>query len=457
MKTVEAAIWGVPLLLLLIGVGVFLTITLKGVQFRYFFQAFRLIGVKEKKTEGASGDISPFQSLMTAMASAVGTGSIVGVSTAIMTGGLGSVFWLWVTALVTMAIKYAEALLAVKYRITDKRGEMSGGPMYYIERGLGWKWMAYLFAGFAAIAAIGTGNLVQANAIADSISNVFHIDPLTCGLVVASITGIILLRGIKNIGFVSAVLVPIMAVFYILAGIAVLCVFRNELPGAMALILSSAFSGQAACGGFLGATVMMGMQWGVSRSVCSSEAGLGISSIAAAAARTTSSGRQAMMSMTATVLSTAVICTITALVIAVTQVMGTVDETGQVINGASLAINAFNSAVIGGQYIVTFGLILFAYTTIIAWAYYGEKCCEYVFGEKSVIPYRIIYTVLIVPGAILALDLVWSFSNIMNALMVIPNVIAILGLSGVIQKETQEFLAEEMHKGLPALAVGESS
>ncbi|MDB6081792.1 MAG: dagA [Chlamydiia bacterium] len=457
MQTIETAIWGVPLLLLLIGVGVFLTCLLRGVQFRYLFKAFRFIKSKDEGKE-IQGDISPFQSLMTAMASAVGTGSIVGVSTAIMTGGLGSIFWMWITTLVSMSIKYAEALLAVKYRITDKRGEMSGGPMYYIEKGLGWKWLAVLFSVFAAIAAIGTGNLVQVNSIAEAVGNVFHVDPLVTGIVLAVITAVVLLKGIKSIGFVSSVLVPVMATFYIIAGCIVLFAFSHKLPYAISLIISSAFTGQAACGGFLGATVMLGMQSGVSRSVLSSEAGLGISSIAAAAARTTSSGRQALLSMTATLLSTAIICTITALVIAVTGVMGSHDASGQVVNGASLAIKAFSSAIYGGEYIVTLGLVFFAYTTVIAWAYYGEKCCEYLFGEKSVVPYRILYTILIVPGAVLTLELVWSFSNIMNALMVIPNMIAILALSGVIQKETKEFLIDEAEQSIAAgrVAIGES-
>lgn len=443
IKAIESAIWGVPLFVLLIGVGVFLSCLLRGVQFRYLFKAYGFIKDKSEKGNGVAGDISPFQSLMTAMASAVGTGGIVGVATAIMTGGLGSIFWMWITTLVSMSIKYSESLLAVKYRIVDSRGEMSGGPMYYIERGLGWKWLAILFALFATIAAIGTGNLIQINSIGEALNNVFHIDPLTTGIVLTVITALILFRGIKGIGFVSSFLVPIMGAFYIIAGCVVLVIFYNKIPSAVSLILSSAFSGQAACGGFLGSTVMMGMQWGISRSVNSSEAGLGISSIAAAAARTASSGRQALLSMTATLLSTAIICTITALAIAVTGVMGTTDSTGKVLNGASLAIQAFSSAVFGGEYIVAFGLVLFAYTTVIAWAYYGEKCAEYLFGAKSVIWYRILYTALVIPGALFALDLVWSFANIMNALMVIPNLVGILALSGVIQKETKEFLQLE--------------
>lgn len=443
IKTIQSAVWGVPVLILLFGVGLYLTFLLKGVQFRYLFQAFRLIGMKEK-TSGAKGDISPFQSLMTSVASAVGTGSIVGVATAICAGGLGAVFWMWVMALISMAIKYSEALLAVKYRTVDKRGEMAGGPMYYIENGLGWKWMATAFAIFGAIAAIGTGNLVQVNSIAEAMNKVFDIDMVQTGIGLAIICSIVLFRGIKSIAYVSSMLVPLMALFYMLAGLVVIFNFRSELPNAIALILSSAFSGQAAVGGFLGSTVMMGVQIGVARSIFSSEAGMGISSIAAAAAKTASSGRQAMLSMTATLMSTAVICTITAIVIALSGVMGSVDDTGRLVNGASLVIEAFSTVMpVAGHYIVAFGLILFAFTTVISWAYYGEKCTEYLLGERFVVPYRVIYTLLIVPGAIFALETIWAFADTMNAFMVIPNMIALLALSQIIKKETKEFLTQE--------------
>ncbi len=438
ISAIHQRLWGVPLLTLLIGVGIYLTYILRGMQFRYLFHAFKLIFAKS--SDKAAGDISPFESLMTAMASAVGTGSIVGVATAISAGGLGTVFWMWVMALISMAIKYAEALLAVKFRVVDQRGEMAGGPMYYIEKGLGWKWLAILFTVFAAIATFGTGNLVQVNSIADALQSVTGAEPWLTGVVLSIITGIVLLKGIKGIGRFSAFVVPIMAIFYVIGGIFVLFIYRDNLPSALGLIISSAFSGQAATGAFLGSTMMMAMQMGVARSVFSSEAGLGISSIAAAAAKTESSGRQAMLSMTATLLSTAVICTITALVIGVTGVMGSVDETGRLVNGASLAIAAFEQALPGGEYVVMTGLILFAFSTVIAWAYYGEKCMEYLFGERAITPYRILYTLIIIPGAVFAIELAWTFADTMNALMVIPNMIALLSLSGIIQKETKEFL-----------------
>jgi alanine or glycine:cation symporter, AGCS family len=446
IKSIQATVWGVPLLSLLIGVGVYITISLRGVQFRYLFTAFKFIKAKEK--QASVGDISPFQSVMTSMASAVGTGSIVGVSTAIMAGGLGAVFWLWITVLISMAIKYAEALLAVKYRVVDERGEMAGGPMYYIERGLGWKGMASLFAAFACIAAIGTGNLVQVNSIAEALQKVYSVDALTCGIILAVITAAVLLGGIKSIGKVAAWLVPVMAIFYIFGGLFVIIRFSENLPAALSLIMSSAFTGQAAVGGFLGSTVMMAVQMGVARSVFCSEAGLGISSIAAAAARTGSSGRQAMLSMAATLLSTALICSITALVIAVTGVMGQTDHEGRLLNGATLAIQAFSAAIPGGDHFVTIGLVLFAYSTVIAWAYYGEKCFEYLFSAKSVIYYRIVYIILVIPGSVFALEMVWSFADIFNGLMVIPNMIALLALSGVIQKETNEFIRLEKEEAL---------
>lgn len=441
LTTIKAWIWSPPLLVLLVGVGIYLTFLLKGVQFTYLFRAFKLIGRQEK--EQGHGDISPFQSLMTSMSSAVGTGSIVGVATALTAGGLGAVFWLWVCSFILMAVKYAESLLAVSFRISDERGEMSGGPMYYIEKGLGWKWMATAFAIFASIAAIGTGNLVQVNSIADAVGNVFEVSPWVTGSILTIVTASVLFGGIKSIGWVSAWIVPFKALAYIIIGSFILLLHFDELPHAISTILSCAFTGQAATGGFLGATIMMAIQMGVARCVFCSEAGMGIASIASAAAKTNSSGRQAMMSMSATLMSTAVICTVTALVIAVTGVMGTVDETGQVLNGASLVIQAFSQAVHGGKYVVILGLILFAYTTIMAWAYYGEKCFEYLFGAKSVLIYRVVYVGLIIPGSLFALDIVWCFADIMNGLMVIPNMIALLALSSLVKKETNAFVASE--------------
>lgn len=431
-------VWGVPLLVLLIGTGAYLTLILKGVQFRYLGYALKQVFARQGAD--AQGDISHFEALMTSLAGAIGTGTIVGVSTAIAVGGLGSMFWMWVTAFLGMATKYAESLLAVKYRVIDDRGEMMGGPMQYMERGLGWKWMAVLFAVFGSIAAIGTGNLVQVNAITETLVKVWDTNPLWTGVILAALTGMVIVGGVKSIGHVAGVMVPFMAVFYIGAGLIIIAMHYDKLPDAISLIVTSAFSGQAALGGFAGSTVMMAVQMGVARSIFSNEAGLGISSIAAAAAKTDSPGRQAMITMTGALMSTVIVCSITGLVLAVTQVLGKTNADGQMLNGASMAIEAFSLSIYGGEYIVAIGLILFAFSTVIAWAYYGEKCFEYIFGERSVMVYRFLFTVVVIPGSILKMETAWHVADIMNGLMVIPNLIALVALSGVILAETKMFL-----------------
>jgi len=439
-------VWGPPLLILLIGTGIYLTFILKGMQFRYLGYALKQVVAKQR--ENSEGDISHFDSLMTSLAGAIGTGTIVGVSTALTLGGLGSLFWMWVTAFLGMATKYAESLLAIKYRVIDDRGEMLGGPMQYIERGLGWKWMAVLFAIFGAIAAIGTGNLVQINAISESINQVWAVNPWISGIVLAFLTGIVIVGGVKSIGQVAGVLVPIMATFYLIAGLIILTLHFDKIPEAFRLIFYSAFNGQAAAGGFAGATVMMAVQMGVSRSVFSNEAGLGISTIAAAAARTDSPGRQAMISMTGALMSTVIVCSVTGLVLAVTGTLGQFNEYGEPLTGASLAIRAFNSTISGGQYVVSIGLTLFAFTTVIAWAYYGEKCCEYILGSRSVLFYRLFYSLIIIPGAALKMEVVWLLADVMNGLMAIPNLIALITLSGVVTAETKLFLKSVREENL---------
>jgi len=431
-------LWGPILLILLLGVGVYLTIILKGIQFQYMGYALRQVITKSKTN--AKGDISHFESLMTSLAGAIGTGAIVGVATALAVGGLGALFWMWVTAFVGMATKYAESLLAVKYRQKDKRGEMIGGPMEYMEYGLNMKWMALLFALFGSIAAVSTGNLVQINSIVQAVDTVWHINPWISGAIVAGITGLVILGGVKNIGHVAGVFVPLMALFYLAGGFIIIAINYQMLPDAFYLILKSAFTGQAAFGGFTGSTLAIAIQQGVSRSIFSNEAGLGISSIAAAAAKTDSPGRQAMITMTGALLSTGIVCTITGLVIAVSQVLGTTSASGIVLNGAPLAITAFDSSIVGGGYIVTVGLVLFAFSTIIAWAYYGEKCFEYLLGEKAVIPYRIFFTLIIIPGAVMQMETVWHIADISNALMVVPNLVALVLSTKVIKSETAKFL-----------------
>lgn len=438
LNSLKDLIWGLPLLILLIGTGVYLTIILKGVQFRYLGYAIGQVFAKTRKN--SEGDISPFEALMTSLAGAIGTGAIVGVATALAVGGIGSIFWMWVTAFVGMATKYSESLLAVKYRTLDERGEMMGGPAQYIEKGLGWKWMAILFSTIGAIGAITTGNLVQVNAITESISHLKAFDPWTIGIGLSIITGLVILGGVKSIGHVAGVLVPIMALFYMIGGLIILSMHLSELPQTFLLIFKSAFTSQAASGGFMGATIMMAIQSGVSRSVFSNEAGLGISSIAAAAAKTDSPGRQGMITMTGALVSTMIVCTVTALVLTVTRVHGSTNDAGDALNGASMAFAAFGNSIAGGGYIVSIGLTLFAFSTIIAWAYYGEKCFEYIFGVKSVIIYRVLFTIIIIPGALLKMELAWHLADITNGLMVIPNLIALIGLSKVIVNENNKFL-----------------
>lgn len=438
LNQIKDWVWGPPLLLLLIGTGTYLTFILKGVQFRYLGYAIRQVFAKQR--DNSEGDISHFEALMTSLAGAIGTGTIVGVATAIAVGGLGSMFWMWVTAFVGMATKYAESLLAVKYRHQDKRGDMMGGPMQYIERGLGWKWMAIIFAFFGSVAAIGTGNLVQVNAISVAVNEIYEMNPWVCGIGLSFITGLVVIGGVRSIGQVAGILVPFMAVFYIIGGLFIIGMHFDKLPEAISLIFSSAFSGQAAAGGFAGSTVMLAIQWGVSRSVFSNEAGLGISSIAAAAAKTDSPGRQAMITMTGALLSTVIICSITGLVLAVTGVQSEYDENGAGYKGAAMAIHAFDSTLAGGSFIVSIGLILFAFSTVIAWAYYGEKCFEYLLGERSIAFYRILFTLVVIPGAALKMEIAWSVADIMNGLMVVPNLIALIALSGVIRSETNAFL-----------------
>ena len=391
-----------------------------------------------QKHEGLEGDISNYQALTTALAATIGTGNIAGVATAIAAGGPGAVFWMWVTGLVGMATKYAEAVLAVKYREKDKRGEMAGGPMYYIEKGLGLKWLAVLFAFFGAIAAFGIGNMVQANSVADAIYTTFGVQHWITGLILVIFTGIVLLGGIKSIGKVTAYIVPIMAVFYILGGSVVIILNAAYVPAAFASIFSDAFTGDAVAGGALGTVI----RYGVARGVFSNEAGLGSAPIAAAAARTDHPVRQALVSMTQTFIDTLVVCSFTALSILSSGLVGTINpDTGAAYTGAALTTVAFNEAIPGiGGIIVAVGIVFFAYSTILGWSYYGEKCLEYLVGEKGVVFYRVIFVSFIMVGALSGLQFIWDLADTMNGLMAIPNLIGLLGLSGIVVKETKDYM-----------------
>jgi AGCS family alanine or glycine:cation symporter len=437
----RSIVWGPPLLILLLGTGIYLTFLLRGIQFRELRRAFSLMfkGGSSK----SEGDISSFQALMTGLAGAIGTGNIAGIATAVTVGGFGALFWMWVITLLGMATSYAEALLAVKYRKVSDTGEISGGGMQTMERGLGAKWLAISFALFGSIAAFGIGSTVQSNSVGDALRSFYGIDPFWTGLVMMLITGFVVLGGIQSIGRVSGILVPFMALFYVVAGIIILIIKAAYIPEALSMIITSAFTGQAATGGFLGSTMLMAMQMGISRGVFSNESGLGSATFASSAAKTNQPVEQALLTMTGTFLSTMVVCTITGLVLAVTDVQGLLGPDGRALNGAPMAIVAFNSVLTGGKEIVLIGLALFAYSTVLAWAYYGEKCIEYLVGSRWIFPYRVIYTLLVLPGAILPLELIWAFADAANGLMALPNLVSILFLSQVVVAETNKYFSRE--------------
>lgn len=438
-------LWGHFLIILLVGVGVLLTIRLKGLQFRYLPYALKIAFTRQDSE--AEGDISQFQALMTALAATIGIGSIAGVATAIVGGGFGAIFWMWVIALVGMATKYAEAILAIKYRMRDHRGEMCGGPMHYIRHGMKWKWLAGVFALFGILSSFAGGNITQSHSIADAMFDLIHLSPIWTGLIIMLATGIVLLGGINSIGKVCSILVPIMAGMYMIGGITILILHGNQIPESLALIVKSAFNGQAATRGFLGASVIAALQFGVARGISSNEAGLGSGPIAAAAAKTDVPGRQALISMTTVFLSTLVVCTITALVISVTGVLGDVDSHGTLLNGAPLVMQAFRLTIPYGDVVVAIGLILFGYSTIVGWAYYGEKCAEYLFGERVIYPFRILFCLVAFLGTLLSIDIVWPLVDIMNGLMTLPNLIALFVLSGLVVKESQTFVKLLRHEG----------
>ena len=439
-------VWRPAMLVLLVGTGVWLTLILRGLQFSMLWyalkQAFR---PHPKKDDGSDhdGDISHFGALMTALSATIGTGNIAGVATAVVLGGPGAVFWMWITAIFGMATKYGEGVLAVKYRTVNKKGEMSGGPMYYIERGLNMKWMALLFALFGTIASFGIGSSVQSNSVAMSIKSSFNIDPWITGVVLTVLTGIVILGGIKSIAKAASIIVPFMAIFYVLGGLVIIVLHIDMLWPAIDKILTEAFNFRAAAGGMAGAAI----RYGVARGVFSNEAGMGSAPIAAAAAKTDHPVRQGLVSMTGTFLDTIIVCSITGIVL-VMGILSNQSPAGE--TGAALTTHTFNNMLPGpGGWIVTFGLIFFAYSTILGWCYYGEKCAAYVFGDGFVPAYRVIYVITVMLGTVASLDLVWSAADTFNGLMAIPNLIALLLLSKVILKETKDFKAKRQSGELP--------
>ncbi len=430
-ETVGGWVWGPAMLVLLVGTGVLLTIRLRGLQFTKLPMAMKQVFAKAEEQDKQEGDVSHFAALMTALSATIGTGNIAGVATAVVMGGPGAIFWMWITAIFGMATKYAEGILAVKYRITNSRGEMAGGPMYYIEHGLKWKWLAMTFAFFAVVASFGIGSSVQSNSVAQSINASFGISNAATGIVLTVLTAIVVLGGIKSISKAASVIVPVMAVVYVLGGLAILVTHMSEIIPAISLIFTDAFTGKAVAGGALGTVI----RFGVARGVFSNEAGMGSAPIAAAAAKTDHPGRQAMVSMTGTFIDTIIVCSITG----VALVIGGMYLDGQ--TGAALTTLTFDKLLPGwGGYIVTFGLIFFAYSTILGWCYYGEKCAAYLFGDKAIMPYRVIYVATVMIGCVASLDLVWAAADTFNGLMAIPNLIALLLLSGVVVSETNDYL-----------------
>jgi alanine or glycine:cation symporter, AGCS family len=422
-------VWGPPMLILLTGTGLFLTIRLKGLQFRALPQAFRLIWRKDS----GHGDISHFAALMTALAATVGIGNIVGVATAITLGGPGAVFWMWMTGLVGMATKYSEAVLAVKYREQGPHG-MRGGPMYYLSKGLGLPWLGTMFAVFTALATFGIGNMAQANSAAGIFQAVFHAQPWVTGLVLMVLTALVILGGIKSIGKFTSILVPFMIVGYITAALIVLVLNATEVPQAFALIFRHAFSPIAAGGGIAGATVAAAMRFGIARGVFSNESGLGSAPIAAAAARTHDPVKQALVSMTQTFIDTLVVCTMTALVI-LTATSWTEGVAAGELTSASFAETLGEA----GRILVALATALFAYSTLIGWNYYGEKAIEFLMGARAIQVYRIFFIAMVMVGAMIRLETVWNFSDLMNGMMAIPNLIGLLLLSNVIKDETDRY------------------
>jgi AGCS family alanine or glycine:cation symporter len=417
-------VWGPVMLVLLVGTGLYLTICMRGMQFRLLPRALKLAFSRQKNV-GEPGEISPFQALMTAMAGTIGTGNIAGVATAMVLGGPGAIFWMWISAMVGMGTKYAEAYLAVYFRVVDDKGRVSGGPMYYIEHGLKMKWLAVIFAICGTVAALGTGCSVQSNSVAQVIERSFGLAPWITGVLLSGFTGLVLIGGLKRIAHVVSFVVPIMAIFYVGGGLIIMVSHYELVLPALTLIVQDAFTGQAVAGGAIGAVI----RYGIARGVFSNEAGLGTAPIAAASARTTKPSEQGLISMTGTFLDTIIVCSITGIVLVMAGQYGTG------VTGAALTANSFELLLPGyGNWVVTIGLIFFAYSTILGWSFYGEKCAQYLMGDRALKPYRVLYTAMVLVGTLITLDLVWAMSDVFNGLMAFPNLIGLLLLSGLVIK-----------------------
>ncbi|CYU17870.1 sodium:alanine symporter family protein [Streptococcus suis] len=438
-KAINNLVWGPPLLLLLVGTGVYFTLRLGVFQIGKLPTAFRLIFSSD---QSGQGDVSSFAALCTALAATVGTGNIVGVATAITTGGPGALFWMWVAAFFGMATKYAEGFLAIKYRTKDANGQAAGGPMHYITLGMGQKWkpLAVFFAiSGVLVALLGIGTFSQVNSITASLETSFGLEPPLVSVITAISIAFVVFGGIEKISDVSTKIVPFMAILYILASITVLAVHWDQLLPILALVFKSAFTPAAAVGGFAGATVQQAIQRGIARGVFSNESGLGSAPIAAAAAKSDNPVEQGLISMTGTFIDTLIICTLTGFTILVTDQWSVEGLAGAPLTQAAFATVFGNT----GSIALTISLVLFAFTTILGWSYYGERCIEFLFGTKSILPYRLVFVAMVALGGFLKLDLIWTIADIVNGLMALPNLIALLALSPVIIKETRQYFAKK--------------
>ena len=446
LTKIDNIIWGPPLLILLVGTGIYLTWKLKGIQVFKLSKAFKYAFGKddEASNDDAKGDVTSFAALCTALSATIGTGNIVGVATAVAAGGPGAIFWMWIAAFFGMATKYAEGVLAIKYRTQDENGNMCGGPMYYIEKGTGMKWLAKLFALFGVgVALLGIGTFGQVNSIATAAKISFNIPLVVTAVIITICVALVTLGGIKRISKVAERIVPLMAILYIIGAILVLLFNIQAIPSAVALIIESAFNPSAALGGAAGVTIVMAMQRGIGRGVFSNEAGLGSAPIAAAAAKTNDPVKQGLISMTGTFIDTIIICTMTGLAIVITGYYG---SGAGMLEGAEITTAAFQAGLpieIAGKYIVNIGLIFFAFTTIIGWNYYGEKCIQYLGGTKAIMPYKIVFIAFVAVGPFLPLGLIFIIADIVNGLMAFPNLVGLIKLRHVIIEETEKAFGEE--------------
>ena len=438
VEQVNGLVWGPPMLVLILGTGLFLMLALRGMPLLRLGTGLRLLWQGRHKGEAGTGEISPFQALMTTLAATIGTGNIAGVATAIFLGGPGALFWMWCTALVGMATKYAEVVLAVHYREVDERKEHVGGPMYAIKNGLGprWKWLGSAFAIFGGLAGFGIGNMVQVNSMADALHVSFGMPHWATGLAVMLLAGLVILGGIRRIGKVAEALVPAMSIAYVVASLAVLAVNAAQIPAAFALIFTHAFTPIAATGGFAGAAVMAAIRFGVARGIFSNEAGLGTAGIAQAAGTTPSAVRSGLIGMLGTFIDTLIICTLTGLAIVCSGVW----TSGA--SGAALSAAAFESALPGiGSHLIALALAIFAFTTILGWSYYGERCWEFLAGTRAILPFRLVFVLAIPFGALAHLEFAWLVADTLNGLMALPNLVSLLLLSPLVLRLTREHFA----------------